>query len=156
MRTSHNSMKFSTRYKKLVSILCMTCGGSSRYLYEHSGAVQMFISIDAYRIYLNSSAVTIRVNHIKQRPNLLVWYTADEPDGTSDPLDATLKASNLVTSLDGGDGKGGAGYHPISLVLNCENFYFTYVPCFSIILASVDFGFFYMFTTKVTTPTAQI
>ena len=79
---------------------------------------------------MNASAVTTQVNRIKHRPNLLVWYTADEPDGTSDPLDATLQASNLITSLDGGDGNGGAGYHPISLVLNCENHYFTFVPCF--------------------------
>jgi hypothetical protein len=79
---------------------------------------------------MNASAVTTQVNRIKSRPNLLVWYTADEPDGTSDPLDATLKASDLITSLDGGDGNGGAGYHPISLVLNCENYYFTYVSVF--------------------------
>ena len=50
---------------------------------------------------MNASAVTAQVNHIKSRPNLLVWYTADEPDGTSDPLDATLKASNLVTKAMG-------------------------------------------------------
>jgi len=76
---------------------------------------------------MNASSVTEQVNRIKRRPNLLVWYTADEPDGTSDPLDATLKSSNLIQSLDGGDGKGGAGYHPVSLVLNCENYFFTYV-----------------------------
>lgn len=79
---------------------------------------------------MNTSAVTTQVNRIKSRPNLLVWYTADEPDGSSDPLTATSTASNLITSLDGGDGKGGAGYHPVSLVLNCQNHYFTYVPCF--------------------------
>jgi hypothetical protein len=76
---------------------------------------------------MNASEVTEQVNRIKRRPNLLVWYTADEPDGTSDPLDATLKSSNLIHSLDGGDGMGGAGYHPVSLVLNCENYFFTYV-----------------------------
>jgi hypothetical protein len=57
----------------------------------------------------------------------LLWYTADEPDGTSDPFGATVTSSNLITSLDGGDGNGGAGYHPVSLVLNCQNYYFTYV-----------------------------
>lgn len=74
---------------------------------------------------MNATAVTEQVNSIKSRPNLLVWYTGDEPDGTSDPLDATLKSSNLIQSLDGGDGQGGAGYHPISLVLNCENYFYT-------------------------------
>ncbi|KIM37888.1 hypothetical protein M413DRAFT_421160 [Hebeloma cylindrosporum] len=73
---------------------------------------------------MNASEVTEQVNRIKRRPNLLVWYTADEPDGTSDPLYATLKSSNVIQTLDGGDGMGGAGYHPVSLVLNCENYFF--------------------------------
>ena len=76
---------------------------------------------------MNSTALTEEVNRIKSRPNLLLWYTADEPDGTSDLLHATTTASKLVSSLDGGDGQGGAGYHPVSLVLNCQNYYFTCV-----------------------------
>lgn len=76
---------------------------------------------------MNKTSVTQQVNHIKSRPNLLLWYTADEPDGTTDPLDATLVSSNLITSLDGGDGAGGAGYHPVSLVLNCQDYHFTSV-----------------------------
>jgi len=75
--------------------------------------------------YTNSTAVTEQVNHIKSRPNLLLWYTADEPDGESNPLNSTVIASNLVSSLDGGDSQGGVGYHPVSLVLNCKNYYFT-------------------------------
>jgi hypothetical protein len=74
---------------------------------------------------MNDTSVTEQVNHIKARRNLLLWYTADEPDGTADPLNATLLSSNLINSLDGGDGVGGAGYHPVSLVLNCENYEFT-------------------------------
>lgn len=41
------------------------------------------------------------------------------PDGTSDPLNATSITKALINDLDGG------GYHPVSLVLNCENYYFT-------------------------------
>lgn len=63
------------------------------------------------------TAVTEEVNRVKNRPNLLLWYTADEPDGTSDTLDATINAYDLIYSLD--------GYHPVSLVLNCENYEFT-------------------------------
>jgi hypothetical protein len=74
---------------------------------------------------MNDTFVTEQVNEIKKRLNLLIWYTADEPDGTSDPLNATLLSANLINSLDGGDGLGGAGYHPVSLVLNCENYEFT-------------------------------
>ncbi|KAK0216327.1 hypothetical protein IW262DRAFT_1399608 [Armillaria fumosa] len=87
--------------------------------------VGLYLMYDMRATYMNSTSVTEQVNRIKSRSNLLLWYTADEPDGTSDPLNATLLSSNLITSLDGGDGRGGSGYHPVSLVLNCENYEFT-------------------------------
>ena len=64
---------------------------------------------------MNNTAVTEEVNRVKNSPALLLWYTGDEPDGTSDPLNATSTAYDLIYSLD--------GYHPVSLVLNCENYY---------------------------------
>ncbi len=66
---------------------------------------------------MNNTAVTEEVNRVKNSPALLLWYTGDEPDGTSDPLNATTTAYDLIYSLD--------GYHPVSLVLNCENYYWT-------------------------------
>ncbi len=67
------------------------------------------------RTYQNTTAVTDEVNNVKNSPALLLWYTGDEPDGTSDPLNATSTTYDLINSLD--------GYHPVSLVLNCENYY---------------------------------
>ncbi|KAF9254056.1 hypothetical protein L218DRAFT_913551 [Marasmius fiardii PR-910] len=87
--------------------------------------VGLYLMYDMRATYMNDTSVTAQVNSIKKRPNLLLWYTADEPDGTSDPLNATLHSKNLINSLDGGDGAGGSGYHPVSLVLNCENYEFT-------------------------------
>ncbi|KAF5376671.1 hypothetical protein D9615_007900 [Tricholomella constricta] len=84
----------------------------------------LYLMYDMRGTYQNQTSVTEQVNRIKSRPNLLLWYTADEPDGTTDPLNATVISSNLITSLDGGDGKGGAGYHPVSLVLNCQDYFF--------------------------------
>lgn len=88
--------------------------------------------------YTNSSSVTQQVNSVKKRPNVLLWYTGDEyvpppftplcvkflnfkfthcrPDGTSDALTAPQTTANLINSLD--------GYHPVSLVLNCQDYYF--------------------------------
>lgn len=68
---------------------------------------------------MNATSVTEQVNMIKSRKNLLLWYTSDEPDGHVDPLNATSSARSLINSLDGG------GYHPVSLVLNCKDYYFT-------------------------------
>ncbi|KAJ2921655.1 hypothetical protein H1R20_g15440, partial [Candolleomyces eurysporus] len=87
--------------------------------------VGLYLMYDMRWTYMNNSRVTEEVNRIKTRPNLLLWYTADEPDGTSDPRNATVRSYHLINSLDGGDSTGGAGYHPVSLVLNCQDYEFS-------------------------------
>ncbi|KAG6334446.1 hypothetical protein ID866_4647 [Astraeus odoratus] len=77
--------------------------------------VGLYLMYDMRWTYMNSTSVTEQVNMLKDRPNLLLWYTGDEPDGTSDPLNATQIAYDLIYSLD--------GYHPVSLVLNCQDYY---------------------------------
>ncbi|EJD04861.1 uncharacterized protein FOMMEDRAFT_132713 [Fomitiporia mediterranea MF3/22] len=79
--------------------------------------VRLYLMYDMRFTYMNATSVTEQVNMIKTRKNLLLWYTGDEPDGTSDPLNATQDTYNLIKSLDG-------SYHPVSLVLNCENYFF--------------------------------
>jgi len=56
------------------------------------------------------------VSRIKSRKNLLLWYTADEPDGWDDPFDAVSLAYDKLYDVD--------GYHPVSLVLNCQDYEF--------------------------------
>ncbi|KAI0742968.1 hypothetical protein C8Q80DRAFT_1221302 [Daedaleopsis nitida] len=77
--------------------------------------VGIYLMYDMRWTYMNATAVTEEVNRIKNSPALLLWYTGDEPDGTSDPLNATTTTYDLIYSLD--------GYHPVSLVLNCENYF---------------------------------
>lgn len=67
--------------------------------------------------YLNLSSLSSQVLASQNRPSLLLWYTADEPDGTSDLLSGAQSASERICELD-------HGYHPVSLVLNCYDFYF--------------------------------
>jgi hypothetical protein len=66
--------------------------------------------------YRNATQVNDQVSMWKNRTSLFMWYTGDEPDGTSDALNATLITYNQLKSLD--------PYHPVSLVLNCENYYY--------------------------------
>jgi hypothetical protein len=47
----------------------------------------------------------------------LNWETAHEPDGNSDPLGAAQSTYDLIYELD--------GYHPVSIVLNCEDYNFS-------------------------------
>lgn len=57
-----------------------------------------------------------QVAFINSRKSLLLYYTADEPDGQTEPLNATKIAYDDIKAVD--------PYHPVSLCLNCLNFYF--------------------------------
>jgi hypothetical protein len=53
---------------------------------------------------------------IWNRSNLLLYYTADEPDGSQDPTYAPAISAALINSLD--------PYRPSSLCLNCQDYLF--------------------------------
>ena len=103
-------------------------GGSSPYTFTPEATAQfeqymdlteslgLYVQYDMRNTYLNLSSVQDQVEMLRNRSNILAWYTGDEPDGADDPLNATRLAYDLIYELD--------GYHPVSLVLNCENYYF--------------------------------
>ncbi|PBP17514.1 hypothetical protein BUE80_DR011265 [Diplocarpon rosae] len=66
--------------------------------------------------FQDPARVSEQVEQWKNRTTLLMWYTADEPDGWSYPLDSTSRAYAQLRELD--------PYHPVSLALNCQNFYY--------------------------------
>ncbi|KAL9108850.1 MAG: hypothetical protein Q9227_006381 [Pyrenula ochraceoflavens] len=78
--------------------------------------IGLYVMYDMRGTYKNASEVTTQVSWLTPHPSLLLWYTADEPDGNTDPLNATKITYDLLKSLD--------PYHPVSLCLNCYNFYF--------------------------------
>ncbi|KAI6003487.1 hypothetical protein F5J12DRAFT_155331 [Pisolithus orientalis] len=87
----------------------------------------LYVIFDMRSYYQNLTAVAELVNTYKSLPNLLTWETAHEPDGNSDPLSAAKQAYDLIYQLD--------GYHPIGIVLNCEDYDFTpYVEGADIVL----------------------
>ncbi|KAG2757736.1 hypothetical protein P692DRAFT_20813807 [Suillus brevipes Sb2] len=77
----------------------------------------MYIVYDMRSNYQNLTAVTQQVKTYASIPNLLNWETAHEPDGNSDPQSAAQSTYDLIYQLD--------GYHPISIVLNCEDYNFS-------------------------------
>lgn len=81
-----------------------------------SDEVGMLIMYDMRGTYQNASSVARQLALVKDHPSLLLWYTADEPDGNSDPLNATSLAYKQIRDVD--------PYHPVSLVLNCYNFHY--------------------------------
>jgi len=79
------------------------------------------------RNYQNLTAVAQQVNTYASIPNLLNWETAHEPDGNADPHNATLETYDFIYAMD--------GYHPISIVLNCQDYNFSpYVTGADIVL----------------------
>lgn len=78
--------------------------------------IGLWVMYDMRWTYQNHTAVADQVKRLYQHPSLLLWYTGDEPDGNTDPLNATSQAYDLIKSID--------PYHPVSLCLNCYNFYY--------------------------------
>jgi len=76
----------------------------------------LYVQYDMRNSFLNLSSVDYQVKYLRNRSNILAWYTGDEPDGADYALNSTQLAYNLIYSID--------AYHPVSLVLNCENYYF--------------------------------
>ncbi|KAL1849939.1 hypothetical protein Daus18300_013073 [Diaporthe australafricana] len=65
----------------------------------------------------NSTEMIEQVTALRTHPSILSWYQSDEPDGKGNPTNSTGLAYKTVKELD--------PYHPISLALNCENFYYS-------------------------------
>ncbi|KAK2068185.1 hypothetical protein P8C59_002842 [Phyllachora maydis] len=66
--------------------------------------------------YQNASWVTEQVLAARDGPALFAYWSADEPDGHQDPFNAPVQARDLIRRLD--------PYHPVALVLNCQDYYF--------------------------------
>ncbi|KAJ0103896.1 glycoside hydrolase subgroup catalytic core [Diaporthe amygdali] len=64
----------------------------------------------------NTTEMIEQVTALRTHPSILSWYQSDEPDGKGNPTNSTGLAYKKIKELD--------PYHPISLALNCENFYY--------------------------------
>ncbi|KAJ8594157.1 hypothetical protein M405DRAFT_785019 [Rhizopogon salebrosus TDB-379] len=84
---------------------------------EKAASSGMYIVYDMRSNYKNLTAVAQQVNAYVSIPNLLNWETAHEPDGNADPHNATELAYDLIYQMD--------GYHPVSIVLNCQDYDFS-------------------------------
>lgn len=78
--------------------------------------LELYVMYDMRHTYQKHNLITNQLSRLQHHPSLLLYYTADEPDGWCDPLNATKLSYNHIKSID--------PYHPVSLVLNCANFYF--------------------------------
>jgi hypothetical protein len=87
----------------------------SRFL-EICDELEIYVMYDMRHTYQNRTSLTAQIALLQSHSSLLLYYTADEPDGVTDPLDAPATAYGWLQEAD--------PYHPVSLVLNCANFHF--------------------------------
>lgn len=84
--------------------------------WDRMDELNLFNIYDMRFAFMNSTRISTQVDLWKNRTTLLMWYTADEPDGWEYALNSTKLAYDQLKELD--------PYHPVSLVLNCQNFYY--------------------------------
>ncbi|VDB87163.1 unnamed protein product [Peniophora sp. CBMAI 1063] len=110
----------------------------------------LWMMYDMRWTYMNLTDVSDEVSPLRSRTNVLTWYTGDEPDGTSDPLNATTLTYDLLKDLD--------PYRPVSLVLNCQNYFWTdYSSGTDVILQDVyEVGNNVTFSSEWFTPCTEI
>lgn len=109
-----------SEYKNLgfnaMNPVCAYTDENLDYLFDSLDSANMWYQYDMRNSYLNLSSISEQLPQIKDRSNLLSWYTADEPDGWQYNLLSTRMAYDLLKKAD--------PYHPTGLVLNCDNYYF--------------------------------
>lgn len=66
--------------------------------------------------YKNLTYVHEQVLASRDAEAIFAYWSADEPDGWQDPFSAPVLAYDLLRKLD--------PYHPVAVVLNCQNYYF--------------------------------
>jgi hypothetical protein len=83
---------------------------------DRADELGLYFMYDVRWDYTNLTTMVDQINRLHNHPSILLWYTADEPDGKSNPINSTLIAYNTIKAID--------PYHPVSLALNCRDFYY--------------------------------
>ena len=113
-----------TAYKDLgftatTPVCALTDDGVPAQLFDWLDEADLWYQYDMRNVFnngLNTTQLEQNIPLVKDRSNLLTWYTADEPDGWQYALNQTRIAYDILKEAD--------PYHPTALVLNCDNYYF--------------------------------
>lgn len=90
----------------------------------------LLLQYDVRWEFANLSIMVDQVTRLASHPSILLWCTGDEPDGKSNPINLTKIAYDTIRAID--------LYHPVSLALNCADFYYSeYASGADIILSDV-------------------
>lgn len=84
---------------------------------DRAAELGLFLQWDVIWEPTDVTKMVEQITTLRTHPSILSWYQSDEPDGKSNPINSTGIAYNLIKELD--------PYHPISLALNCYDFYYS-------------------------------
>lgn len=90
--------------------------GNMTYTIDEMDKRNLLFQYDMRNSYQNLTSVSEQIPLVKDHSSLLTYYTADEPDGWGYTINSTTDAYKLLATED--------KYHPTSLVLNCQNYFF--------------------------------
>ncbi|ORY63066.1 uncharacterized protein BCR38DRAFT_458307 [Pseudomassariella vexata] len=97
---------------------------------ERADELGLYFQYDVIWTPQNSTGMIEQVERLKTHPSMLLWYQSDEADGKSNPINSTGIAYQKLRELD--------PYHPVSLALNCYDFYYSdYAAGADIIMSDV-------------------
>lgn len=97
---------------------------------DRAAELGLFFQYDVRWDPTNLTTMIDQIERLKSQPTILTWYLADEPDGKSNPINSTRIGYETIKSMD--------PYHPVSLALNCYDFYYSdYASGGEIILSDV-------------------
>ncbi|KAG6112627.1 hypothetical protein E4U14_001984 [Claviceps sp. LM454 group G7] len=98
------------------SMVSLTTVQDSGPVYKLMDGLDMRYMYDLREWYKNLTAVREQVSVIRDFEGLYSYWGADEPDGHQDPFNLLPEARDAIRQLD--------PYHPVSVTLNCQDFYF--------------------------------
>ncbi|KAK3392022.1 hypothetical protein B0T20DRAFT_362325 [Sordaria brevicollis] len=89
-----------------------------------------YYMFDLRENYTNRTWVSSQVSSASVETSLIGYWSVDEPDGWQAPFSAPLETYSTIRKTD--------PYHPVAVVLNCQNYYFEeYSAGADIIMADV-------------------
>ncbi|KAK3351774.1 hypothetical protein B0H65DRAFT_421521 [Neurospora tetraspora] len=100
----------------LTGMVPLTHYPESASAFAYMDSINLYYMFDLRENYTNQTWVKEQVIAAKDGEALFSYWSVDEPDGWQAPFSAPAETYNTILSVD--------PYHPVSLVLNCQNYFF--------------------------------
>ena len=112
---NHSEIQHYTNWG-LNAITPLTIYNDSAAEFEFMDSINLKFMYNLRERYKNLTEVHENVVVARDAEAIFAYWSTDEPDGWQDPFSAPILAYDLIRALD--------PYHPVAIVLNCQNYHF--------------------------------